>query len=67
MTMQTPPDGTPDHPPRVVTVSADAIERDVAHLTNLVRWLIALLIVNLVATLYVVEFVRHIEQLVHSL
>lgn len=66
--MTTPPAPVPsprDH--RIVTITADAIERDVARLTSLVRWIIALTVVNVLMTLYVAEFVRHIEQAIHSL
>lgn len=66
--MTTPPAPVPpprDH--RIVTITADAIERDVARLTSLVRWIVALTVVNVLMTLYVAEFVRHIEQAIHSL
>lgn len=67
MTTPTPPVPVPPRDHRVVNISADAIERDVARLTNLVKWIVALTVVNVLMTLYVAEFVRHIEQAIHQL
>lgn len=65
MSTPTPPDGTPirraygpPSPPRMWTL--ETLGDDVERVRSILHWVILLLIVNLIATIYVASFVHRI-------